>query len=147
MDIHIRFAEQKDVAALTDLTGQLGYPVTEMDTRKNLALIMQSRHETILVAEHKGRVIGWTGIILSVHLTTGPVCEISGLIIDTTYHRKGIGKQLIEKVKQWARDNHVTVLRVKANVIRNEAHEFYRQQGFKEVKQQKVFEFELLPKV
>jgi GNAT superfamily N-acetyltransferase len=140
MSISIREAIKEDAAALTGLTCQLGYPITETDLLKNLDHILQDPGETVFVALYENKVIGWIGVFKSVHLTSGPLCEISGLVIDSSHRGKGIGRQLVERVKQWSLEQGENILRVRANTIRKEAHRFYYQLGFKDVKDQKVFE-------
>jgi len=49
----------------------------------------------------------------------------------------GIGKLLVDKVKQWAREKNNSKIGLRCNVKRTEAHLFYEHLGFIEVKQQK----------
>jgi N-acetylglutamate synthase-like GNAT family acetyltransferase len=143
MIITIRQAAKEDVPAITDLTCQLGYPITEAATLNNLSIILQNKNETILVAEYENKVIGWIGVFKTVHLASGPHCEIGGLVVDAMYHRKGVGKKLIEQAKLWCSQQGNHSLRVRCNIKRKEAHQFYAQLGFKEVKEQKIFEIDL----
>jgi N-acetylglutamate synthase-like GNAT family acetyltransferase len=143
MIITIRQAIKEDAPAITDLTCQLGYPITEAATLNNLSSILQNRRETVLVAVHENKVIGWTGVSMRVYLVSGSHCEINGLVVDAMYHRKGIGKKLIAEAKLWSKEQGNHSLRVCCNRVRKEAHKFYVQLGFKEVKEQKIFETEL----
>ena len=143
MTFLIREANEDDAPELVTLCCQLGYPITINDLQKNLCAILQNDLETIFVAVYKEKVIGWIGVFKSVHLTTGPLCEISGLVIDENFHGKGAGKQLIDEVKKWSKNHGENILRVRSNTIRQEAHSFYFHLGFKEVKDQKVFEIDL----
>ena len=68
-----------------------------------------------------------------------PHCEINGLVIDEKYRGKGVGKLLIEKVKQWAKEKGNDTLSLHCNVKRTGAHLFYEHLGFKEIKQQKNY--------
>ena len=72
-----------------------------------------------------------------------PHCEINGLVIDENYRGKGIGKLLIERVMQWAKEKGNANLSLHCNVRRTDAHKFYEHLGFKEVKQQKNFAIEI----
>jgi GNAT superfamily N-acetyltransferase len=51
----------------------------------------------------------------------------------------GIGKLLIEKAKQWAKEKGNDKIGLPCNVKRTEAHLFYEHLGFTEIKQQKNF--------
>ncbi len=143
MSIFIREASNEDVPAITDLTGQLGYPVTEDDARSTLSFILKNNRETIFVALLDEKVIGWIGVFKSVHLASGFICEIGGLVVDAGHHRKGIGQQLMEQARQWSKKQGSETLLVRANVKRKQAHQFYQQLGFTEIKEQKVFKMDL----
>jgi GNAT superfamily N-acetyltransferase len=65
------------------------------------------------------------------------------VIVDERYRGHGIGKLLIEKVKQWSEETGNKTLRLRCNMTRKEAHLFYQHLGFKEIKEQKVFEMKI----
>ncbi|MEO7984822.1 MAG: GNAT family N-acetyltransferase [Bacteroidota bacterium] len=143
MNFSIREAREEDAGALADLCTQLGYPITEEGTISNLKNLFKKGDEKIFVAIDKNKIVGWTGVAFRTYLVSGPNCEINGLVVDINYHRKGIGKQLIEEAKRWGKEQGVRLMRVRCNTKRKEAHMFYAQLGFKEVKEQKNFEIEL----
>jgi GNAT superfamily N-acetyltransferase len=62
------------------------------------------------------------------------------LVIDENYRKQGIGKLLVNKAREWAKEKHIDKLRVRCNRKRTEAHLFYIALGFVEIKEQKVFE-------
>jgi GNAT superfamily N-acetyltransferase len=95
------------------------------------------------VAMYENDVIGWIGMAQAVQIESAPFCEIRGLIVDEKYRGKGIGKLLIEKAKQWSKATGNKTLRLRTNVIRKETHLFYQHLGFKEIKEQKVFEMRI----
>ena len=68
-----------------------------------------------------------------------PHCEINGLVIDERHRGMGIGKLLIDHVKQWAKAKGNSKIGLHCNVKRTEAHLFYQHLGFAEIKQQKNF--------
>jgi GNAT superfamily N-acetyltransferase len=68
-----------------------------------------------------------------------PHCEINGLVIDQDHRGMGIGKLLVDKIKQWAREKNNSKIGLHCNVKRTEAHLFYEHLGFEEIKQQKNF--------
>lgn len=140
MNILVRTAVKEDATAIAGLSTQLGYPISPEATMDNLSIILQNNTETIFVAQHENKIIGWIGVYKTVHLATGPHCEIGGLVVDTDYHRKGVGKKLADKARQWSQQQGYHLLRVHCNVKRKDAHRFYHQLGFTEIKEQKVFE-------
>jgi PhnO protein len=61
----------------------------------------------------------------------GQVCEIQEMIVTREFQGKGIGKKLIEKVKEAVLDWGVKSLEVTSNKRRKEAHQFYQKIGFR----------------
>jgi GNAT superfamily N-acetyltransferase len=143
MNFSIRTAVKDDAPTIANLSCQLGYPITEAATRENLSIILQNSNETIFVAIYENKVIGWIGVFKTVQLASGPHCEIGGLVVDAAYHRNGVGKKLVAQARHWGQQQGNHLLRVRCNVKRKEAHQFYHQLGFKEIKEQKIFEIDL----
>lgn len=143
VDIIIRSAGPEDVPALTLLSGQLGYPQTEKETLRHLQVILGNKEEAVLVAVAGNKLAGWIGLVNTMHLCAGHYCQISGLVVDEAFHRKGIGKQLISAARDWALAKGITRLKVNCNTKRKEAHLFYTRLGFAVVKEQKQFMLDL----
>ncbi|HET6994520.1 MAG TPA: hypothetical protein VFI06_06045, partial [Chitinophagaceae bacterium] len=74
MDIVIRKATTGDVAAIAKLSTQLGYPISELDTEKNITIISQNENEIILVAVYQ-EVVGWIHLFHTTRLESGSFCE------------------------------------------------------------------------
>jgi len=137
----IRDASPWDAARLSDLAGQLGYAVEAGEVARRLAKYKDNPDERVIVAVKDGSVIGWTSAGVVDHFYT-PVCvEISGLVVDASCRCSGAGKSLVDEVKRWTRGKGITSLRLRANVIRKEAHRFYEREGFKRQKEQIMFEW------
>lgn len=56
--------------------------------------------------------------------------EINNMLVDDKYRGLGIGKQLINKFKEYCKSNNITNLKVVASSKNKNAIEFYRKQGF-----------------
>lgn len=138
--INIREAEAGDAKAVNALSHQLGYSISDEQTLQNINMIIQSKTDEAFVAVIKEQVIGWIGVSYHIQLQSPPSCEVHGLVIDDEYRNKGIGKMLVEKAKQWTKNKGTDRLRLRCNVKRNDAMRFYSNIGFKETKQQKVYE-------
>ena len=143
MKTKIRKAIVDDVKDIAALSAQLGYIISTDATSKNLQTISQNPNEMICVAVYEQKVVGWIHVFLAVRIESSSFCEIGGLVVDEQYRRMGIAKQLIDHIKPWCAGKETNILRVRSNVKRSDAHQFYIQSGFGEVKQQKVFEIEL----
>lgn len=140
--IIIREVVEADAADITMLSHQLGYAISAEQTLKNINALNQSKHHTVFVAVDE-KVIAWMGVSYNISMESPPVCEIHGLVVDEQYRNMGIGKQLIEKAKEWCRDKQLNRLRLRCNIKRAGAHIFYTNAGFNVIKQQKVFEINL----
>jgi GNAT superfamily N-acetyltransferase len=140
MEILIRPISKEDVIAVNALTHQLGYPLSAEQTLQNINTVIENKDHAAFVAVNGNTVIGWIGIAHSIQIEMPAYCEVRGLVVNDNFRNHGIGKMLIEKAKQWAKGKGDDKLRLRCNVIRTETHLFYQHLGFKETKQQKVFE-------
>ena len=128
-----------DAKAVNRLSHQLGYPLATDETTANIEAVISSPDHVAFVAVFNNQVVGWIGASQAFMIEVMPHCEINGLVIDKDFHGKGIGKLLIEKVKEWAREKGNKKLGLRCNVRRVEAHAFYKHLGFKDLKQQTNF--------
>lgn len=143
MEISIRQMSKADALAVTALTHQLGYPLPSDQILRNIVVVMANKDHDAFVALHGDKVVGWVGVAYSIQIENSPYCEIRGLVVDDEHRSHGIGRLLVEKAKQWAKEKGNDKLRLRCNVKRTETHVFYEHIGFKETKQQKVFEMEI----
>ena len=143
MKIAVREITGLDSPAVTGLTAQLGYETTATATANLIAEILNSKNDLVLVAEADKQVVGWIHAFYAVRLESGRFVEIGGLVIDEQHRGRGIGKILIEAVKVWSRQRHITHIKVRSNTRRLSTHQFYLKAGFTQIKEQKIFEIEL----
>lgn len=141
----VRDARAGDAAALATLAGQLGYPTAVGTVAERIVKYFGNAEERVIVAELGGTVVAWTSAALIDHFYTPRCVEISGLVVDASLRGKGIGAALLGEVKRWAAGFGVATVRLRANVIRTDAHRFYERRGFSRVKQQIVFETVVKP--
>lgn len=143
MDIIFRTATISDAADMAVLNTQLGYLSTTESLKQNLEKVLTLLDNIVFVAEYNHKVIGWTNVRLNSTIETGTVCEIWGLIVDEAYRGNGIGKELLQRAKEWTKQQGVNKLGVRTNVKRKDAHRFYLREGFTETKEQKSLEINL----
>ena len=137
--MEVRKMKAGDAGAVNLLSHQLGYPLSMQQTLQNINAVLKSNHHTAFVAVRENKIVGWIGATQAIMLEVMPHCEINGLVIDQNYRGKGVGKHLVERVKQWAKEKGNDRLTLHCNVKRTEAHLFYEHIGFKEIKQQKNY--------
>jgi len=143
MEIFIRQAAKDDALAITELTHQLGYPLSFEQILENINVVIEKKDHDAFVAVFKNRVIGWVGVAQAFQIESAPFCEIRGLVVHDEFRNHGVGKILIEKAKLWGREKGNDKLRLRCNAKRTEAHLFYQHLGFSEIKEQKVFEINI----
>lgn len=140
----IREAEADDVAALTELNAQLGYPTTEAELRERLDPILASPEDAIIVATAADRPIGWIHVAVERGLQGSFVAGLRGLVVDEAHRSSGVGRMLIGAAEEWARRHQCRVITVRSRVTRERAHRFYEREGYRHVKTSHVFEKRLL---
>lgn len=67
-------------------------------------------------------------------LVMSPQVLVFGLIVDVDYRRRGIARQLVQKVEEWALIRNCQTVRLTSNFIRKNAHNFYEKIGYKNTK-------------
>lgn len=140
MAIQIRTIREDDLAAVNKLSEQLGYPQSEAATASYISAVLNSSDDYACVALEADRIVGWVHGFKTRRIETGTFIEIGGLVVDNECRGKGIGKLLVAAVRNWCQEQGINTLKVRSNVIRQDAHRFYIHQDFTETKEQKVFE-------
>src|SRR5512143_828225 len=118
MEISVRKIQSEDGAAVTALSRQLGYPLAVEQIVSNIIALLRSKDHDAFVAVHDNKVVGWIGVAQTIMIESPPFCEVNGLVIDENYRGKGIGKLLVEKARNWARERGNRTLRLRCNVKR-----------------------------
>jgi GNAT superfamily N-acetyltransferase len=108
--------------------------------RTRLQSLLASPGNVVLVAESEdGGLVGWIHGVLSQFLESDRRVEIGGLAADERYHRRGVGRDLVERVEAWAVEHGVMQALVRCQTRRAEAHTFYGSLGYTQAKTQIVF--------
>jgi GNAT superfamily N-acetyltransferase len=137
---NIRLADMDDAHSITDLSGQWSYQSTKENMLRCLRNITNHNDHVMYVLLKDDQMIGWIHGIYSLRVESDPFVEIGGLIIDKDFRRHGLGKLLVDKIIEWSLFRNCHMVRVRCNIIRREANAFYLGIGFKELKQQKVYD-------
>ena len=138
--ITVRPAEAADADSIASLCGQLGYPSTSEDIRRRLAETAGDADAAVLVADsRRDGVVGWIHVRALRLITRDACAEIGGLVVDESLRGRGIGARLMAAAEEWSRHRGFGALRLRSNVIRDEAHAFYRRQGFASSKTSLLF--------
>lgn len=136
----IREMKIDDAEQIASLSFQLGYESTIAIVTERLNRVLGHNDHCVFVVEDGNRIVGWIHGFRALRVESDPFVEIGGLVVDEQYRRKGVGRELVGKVRKWAIHGDIKKLRVRCNVNRKETHEFYKKLGFVETKEQKVFD-------
>ena len=137
--VRIRVALPEDASALAVLTGELGYPVAASAMEARLEEVAGDPHHGVFVAD-AGSIAGWIHVALVLTLESGRYAEIRGLVVGRAYRRDGIGRRLVAAAEEWARCTECSRVRVRTNIVREEAPRFYTALGYELSKTQAVFD-------
>jgi GNAT superfamily N-acetyltransferase len=139
-ELRIRPAAPEDAERIAALSTQLGYPSSEDQVRDRLARIRKEADHAVLVAELPDeRIIGWVHVRVSHLVESDPEAELGGLVVDEAHRGSGAGRLLTESAEEWARGKGLRSVYLRSNIIRKEAHEFYKRLGYHVVKTQYAF--------
>jgi len=143
--MNIRTALISDTGDIANLCLQLGYEVSEQLVKENLGKLIDKQDNAIFVMENKhNKIIGWVHVYGKHLLETNAYAEIGGLIVDQNYRRLGIGERLMKMCEDWSVKEGYGMLRLRSGISRKEAHMFYENLGYENVKLQKVYERKLI---
>lgn len=135
--MRIRSLQREDAGQIAPLCGQLGYPATSEQVDRRLARVLRTpRHALLGAVDDDDAILGWVHVDASELLVWDPYAEICSLVVDARVRGRGIGRALVAAAEAWASDRGFTVVRVRSNVIRSDAHRFYEQLGYERVKTQ-----------
>lgn len=136
----IRAPEPRDHVRIAELAGQLGYKASAPEVARRLAAMQGSSDHAMFIAETpEGGAAGWITVFVYRCVESETRAEISGLVVDEKARSLGIGRRLLERAEEWAREKGCAAAGLRSNVIRDRAHAFYERLGYQHVKTQKAF--------
>ncbi|WP_243299529.1 GNAT family N-acetyltransferase [Bacillus litorisediminis] len=135
----IRRAKLEDVTEIVRLSSQLGYPVSVEQGRSRLERLLDNPEHAVFVYETgENKLGGWVHVFGKL-LIGLEYAEIGGLVVDQQSRRQGIGAKLMKQCEDWARDYGFSQVRLRSGGQRKEAHQFYKQIGYENIKWSQVF--------
>jgi GNAT superfamily N-acetyltransferase len=140
-DIEIRSAVVEDAPVLSDLCRQLGYERSPAAIERWIT--GAGEPDVAFVAVVDGQVAGWVQAH-DVELLVYPrFLEIGGLVVADHVRRSGIGRALMGAAVAWGRQSGHTEVRLRSNVVRHDAHAFYKSLGFESNKTSYTFTMDI----
>jgi Acetyltransferases len=129
----IRNATLADIKFLVSFMNNLGYPTNEEALWKRFSNFVAHDGYGVAVAcvdEIIAGFVAWSQSLLFVSNTTR--LHIEGLIVADSYKGLGIGRQLIGRVEEIAKQSSPAIVDLTSGIHRekNGAHEFYKKLGY-----------------
>lgn len=108
-------------------------PGEELTPRHQQAMaeILGSPHMTILVAEVGGEIRGTCALAFLPNINHGaaPYCILENMVVDQSVRGSGVGKALVDRAVELARQKGCYKLSLTSNLKRADAHRFYESAG------------------
>jgi GNAT superfamily N-acetyltransferase len=137
---HIRAAELADSREIARLSVTLNYPVTRADVESRPAALGKfDRAYAAVASGPQSTLIGWVSAEHRSLRQSAERVEITGLIVDPLFRRKGIGKAPVSAVEERAISKKLCAVTVRSNIARRESHDFYAEIGFERTKTQHCY--------
>jgi GNAT superfamily N-acetyltransferase len=118
---------------------QFGYESDTSVVAERLSRILLRPDQQFFVAEFDGRLVGWLHAVVSEYVELETFVVISGLVVDKSHRRQGIGTLLMKHAEDWARSQGCSVVRLWSSAGRTVAHDFYQRLGYMKIKTQYSF--------
>jgi GNAT superfamily N-acetyltransferase len=88
--------------------------------------LTDSADAACFVADNDGTIVGFATVYLDlVSIRRGQRSWLNELAVDPAQRSQGIGKQLLDVAREWARDQGATHMALDSSVTRVDAHRFY----------------------
>lgn len=138
-EVIIRKAKMDDAKAIAELSLQMDHDMTEAEALERLTNILEDKKQTLLVAEVDGKVQGYNSVSANYELLNGVQARIEGLVVNESIRGLGLGRKLMEKAEEWAKEQGSKSMKLASNSKRIEAHKFYEKIGYTRAKEQAAF--------
>lgn len=112
------------------LLGELGHPAGASQIPARLSAVLLERGAVLVAVDERDSPLGLMTLARHASLhAAGPIAQITALVTSSSARRRGIGKLLVARAKEWARENGCVRLSVTSAERRSDAHEFYPASG------------------
>ena len=133
----IRCVRESDYLRVAEICkNDLGYECEPSFVRNQIAKVLHSERQTVLVAQEDNNVVGYIQIEEYETIYFGPFSNVLGLAVADSYRNKGIGAQLIKAAEEWAMQRGAMGVRINSASTRKAANKFYEKHGYENTKEQ-----------
>jgi ribosomal protein S18 acetylase RimI-like enzyme len=137
-EIEVRGATIEDAAGIHRLVLELAEtvgdtPPVEEAVRKRLAELLETPRARVLVVENEHGIVGAASFWVKPDLAHGDaVVEVPMLVVAEDHRRTGVGRLLMEEVRNVASENGASLIELVATSANVAARDFYHSLGFVE---------------
>jgi len=129
-----------DEGGLAELCRELGYPSSTTEVAERLShMVDHDDHFVLVAANDVDEPVGWVHAYVARRVESDVFVELGGMVVSGARRGAGIGSQLLREAEDWARSRHAAAMRVRSNVVRERAHQFYIRAGYAHSKTSHVF--------
>jgi GNAT superfamily N-acetyltransferase len=129
--MQVRSPTERDVAAMAELAGALGYPTTDEQMAARLSVIAGRSDIATFVADHEGQVVGMLGVsVLPSLYRTDMVGAITVLVVSERFRGRGAAPALVAAGEEWLRAHGCDKVSVQPSISRASAHRVYERLGY-----------------
>ncbi len=133
MAIKFAILKQADAPALRDIRGLLAQvrngSEKEVITISQLRDVLKDKNTLIIVAKDGVRIVGMAMLCITVRIgrRTG---QIEDVVVDSGYRGRGVGKKLMQKLIDLAREKKLKAVYLTSRPARVAANALYQKLGF-----------------
>jgi ribosomal protein S18 acetylase RimI-like enzyme len=122
-----------DLAAITRLVEQLGYPSSESAVAGRLERLTADPGSWVFVALDGERVVGLASVhVMPILERDDPTARITAMVVEEAARRSGVGRTLLERMEEVARAEGCGRIYLTTRYEREGAIAFYRRMGFED---------------
>jgi GNAT superfamily N-acetyltransferase len=133
LSLIVREAKPGDLATITDLLGQLGYPSDQSAVAGRLERLAADPRSWVFVALDDDRVVGLASVhVMPILERDDPTARITAMVVDEAARRSGVGRVLLERLEEVARAEGCGRIYLTTRYEREGAIAFYRRMGFED---------------
>jgi len=136
----INTADAPEVAEICKAA--LGYDVDIESVKRQIEKLTNDKKQHIIIGfedESTGKIIGFVHAQVYESFYSDLGLNILGLAVNPNFQGRGIGRELMNKLENYAKDNNIGFIRLNSAMKREEAHNFYEHIGYICDKVQKRF--------
>lgn len=133
MDLEIRICKQDDFPSIFKLLKTLwvDFDLNFEHLQTVYFKAIQSENQKLIVGTIKGQIVGFCSLTIKNNLwLAGKLGHVDEIVVDESFRGQGIGKKLMERITEIAKENSCKRIELDSAFHRKNAHGFYKSIGY-----------------